>query len=111
MQQNRWVCLILLGSEEHCFLAGSSRYASGYPHSLDHYAALYGFVLFFIAFFGTWPASNNAAIFAEVGHSLVALTCDQILKSKHNSVYGAHAQIFQPIRHGSTRLMTSVGGA
>ncbi|EIE26753.1 MFS general substrate transporter [Coccomyxa subellipsoidea C-169] len=47
-------------------LPGSSRYASGYPHSLDHYAALYGFVLFFIAFFGTWPASNNAAIFAEV---------------------------------------------
>ncbi|BDA40595.1 hypothetical protein COCOBI_01-2480 [Coccomyxa sp. Obi] len=47
-------------------LPGSSRFASGYPHSLDHLTPLYGFILFLIAFFGTWPASNNAAIFAEV---------------------------------------------
>lgn len=49
-----------------CAYAANSKYATGYPHSQDHWGAVYGFVGFLIALFGTWPAANNAAIFAEV---------------------------------------------
>ena len=49
-----------------CADAANAKYATGYPHSQDHWGAVYGFVGFLIALFGTWPAANNAAIFAEV---------------------------------------------
>ncbi len=46
--------------------AGSSAHATGVPGSLDKYLPAYGALLFAIAQFASWPASNNAAIFADV---------------------------------------------
>lgn len=48
--------------------AGSSAHASGVPGSLDHLLPQYGFLVFAIGALSSWPASNNAAIFAEVPH-------------------------------------------
>jgi hypothetical protein len=36
------------------------------PGSLDKHLPIYGALLFAIAQFASWPASNNAAIFADV---------------------------------------------
>jgi hypothetical protein len=46
--------------------AGSSRYATGVPGSLDRLLPYYGILLFSIGTLASWPASNNAAIFADV---------------------------------------------
>lgn len=49
-----------------CTAAGCSKYATGVPGSLDHLLPEYGVLLFSIGALASWPASNNAAIFADV---------------------------------------------
>ncbi len=46
---------------------GCSKYATGVPGSLNHLLGVYGVLSFSIGLLGTWSASNNAAMFAEVG--------------------------------------------
>ncbi len=48
-------------------MTGTSAHANGYPGSLNQYLPHYGFLSFGIGALSSWPASNNAAIFAEVG--------------------------------------------
>lgn len=50
-----------------CGLPGCSKYATGVPGSLNHLLGIYGVLSFSIGLLGTWSASNNAAMFAEVG--------------------------------------------
>lgn len=47
-------------------LAGCSKFASGVPGSLNHLLPIYGVLSFSIGLLGTWSASNNAAMFAEI---------------------------------------------
>ncbi|BDA48914.1 hypothetical protein COCOBI_13-0230 [Coccomyxa sp. Obi] len=47
-------------------MPGTSAHANGYPGSLDHFLPHYGFLSFAIGALSSWPASNNAAIFAEI---------------------------------------------
>jgi hypothetical protein len=49
-----------------CCHAGCSRFSTGEPGSLDRLLPAYGALLFVTATLASWPASNNAAIFAEV---------------------------------------------
>ena len=56
------------------YLPGCSRYATGVPGSLNHLLGIYGVLSFGIGLLGTWSASNNAAMFAEVRHQ-GKLTC------------------------------------
>ena len=53
-------------TENFLRLPGCSKYASGVPGSLNHLLGQYGVLCFSIGLLGTWAASNNAAMFAEV---------------------------------------------
>ena len=52
--------------ESRFVAAGSSAHATGVPGSNDKYLPIYGVLLFAIGTLASWPASNNAAIFADV---------------------------------------------
>ncbi|CAL8463805.1 g3339 [Coccomyxa elongata] len=47
-------------------MPGSSAHATGVQGSNDKYLPIYGVLLFAIGTLASWPASNNAAIFADV---------------------------------------------